>query len=85
MNESLNFSAGSWILIHHACVLKHVSPLATGASVAVLQVLSEVIGSIKLLGRVAFAELVHFLKMSNALIPVLVRGMLWHHAAGQGA
>lgn len=38
---------------------------------AVLQVLAEVVGSIKLLTRVALAEFVHILEMSDAVLQIL--------------
>lgn len=38
----------------------------------VLEVLAEVVGPVELLGRVALSELVHLLKVSDPLIPVLV-------------
>lgn len=34
--------------------------------------LTEVVGAVKLLGRVALSKLVHFLQVANALLPVLV-------------
>lgn len=40
---------------------------------AVLQVLSEVIRTIELLAGITFAEFMHFLQMSQPLIPVVFR------------
>lgn len=42
---------------------------------AVLEMLSEVIRSEELFGRVALSELVHLLQMPNAFIPVLFRSV----------
>lgn len=38
----------------------------------VLEMLAEVVGPVELLGRVALPELVHLLKVSDPLLPVLV-------------
>jgi len=64
-----------WVLFEHASILQHVGPLSTGARVAVLEMLSEVIRSEELFGRVALSELVHLLQMPNAFIPVLFRSV----------
>ncbi len=58
------------VLFHHTCILKHVCPFAAGTNVAVLEVLTEVIGAVELFARVALAELVVFLKMDDAFFPV---------------
>lgn len=41
---------GGWVLVHHTGVLKHVGPLAARPCVAVLEMLSEVVRTVKLLG-----------------------------------
>ena len=48
---------------------------------AVLEVLSEMICSEKLLARVALSELVDVLEMADTLVPVLFRGMTDHRSA----
>lgn len=75
-------SPRGWVLIQHACVLKHVCPLSTGASVAVLEMLPEVVRPVELLGRVALTELVHLLQMPDALVPIQVSGMSRRAYAG---
>lgn len=60
------------ILVHEARILKHVCPFTAGSCVAMLQVLTEVIGAVKFLGRVAFPKLMHLLQVSNTFVPVLV-------------
>lgn len=47
-----------WLLLH-AGIFKDISPLATRACMAVLQVLSEVIRPVEFLDIVALAEFVH--------------------------
>lgn len=59
-------------LVYHASVLEHVGPLATGTSVAVLQVLPEMIGPVEFLACVALPELVHILQVVDAQFPVRV-------------
>lgn len=66
------FSPRRRVLLHQTGVLQHVCPLAAGACVTVLEMLAEVIGPVELLGRVALSELVHLLKVSDPLLPVLV-------------
>ena len=56
-------------LVLHASVLQHVGPLATRTSVAVFQVLAEVIGAEELLRLVAFAEFVDVVEMFGACLP----------------
>lgn len=70
-----------WVLVQKAGVFQHVGPLAAGSGMAVLQMLTEVVGAVKLLGRVAFPKLVHLLKMADTLLPVLVSGSLLHDAS----
>lgn len=59
------------LLLNHAGILKHVGPFPTRPLVAVLEMLSEVVCSVKLLGRVALPELVNVLQVANSIIPVL--------------
>lgn len=40
-----------------------------------LEMLAEVIGAVEFLGAVAFAELVHVLQVSDALVPVRLGSM----------
>jgi len=47
---------------------------------AVLQVLTEVVGAVKLLGRVAFPKFVHLLKMADTFFLILVSSSLLHGA-----
>lgn len=56
-------------LIFHTTVLEHVSPLATGAGVAVFQVLAEVVCAEELLRLVALAELVDVVEVLGASLP----------------
>jgi hypothetical protein len=51
--------------------------------VTVLEMLSEVVGPVELLGGVALSELVHLLKMSDPLFPVLVSSVSRLDAAVQ--
>lgn len=60
------------LFLNHAGVFEHVCPLPTGAGVAVLEVLAEVVGTVELLARVALAKLVHVLEMTDPVLPVLV-------------
>lgn len=60
------------VLLHQTGILQHVCPLAASACVTVLEMLAEVVGPVELLGRVALPELVHLLKVSDPLLPVLV-------------
>jgi hypothetical protein len=57
-------------LIAHARVLEDISPLSARATVAVLEVLPEVVGTIELFGLVAFAELVFLGEMLDAERPL---------------
>lgn len=57
-----------WLILH-ASILQHVGPLAAGTSVAVLQVLAEVIGAEELLGLVALAKFVNVVEMLGASLP----------------
>lgn len=66
-------SRNDWrFLVYHASVLEHVGPLATGTSVAVLQVLPEMISPVEFLACVALPELVHILQVVDAQFPVRV-------------
>lgn len=66
---------GGGILIQHAGVLQHVGPLSAGSSVAVLEVLSEMVCAEELLAGVALPELVNLLQVADTLLPILVRSM----------
>jgi len=57
-------------LVAHARVLEDVSPFSARATVAVLEVLPEVVGAIELFGLVAFAELVFLGEMLDAVPPL---------------
>jgi len=46
-------------------VFEHVGPLSTGSSMAVFEMLPEVVCPVKLLAQIAFAELVHISEMTN--------------------
>lgn len=54
-------SARAGFLLNHTCVLKHVRPLAAAASMAMLQMLTEMISSVELLGKIALPEFVDLL------------------------
>jgi len=58
------------VFFHHASIFQHISPLATGTCVAMLEVLSKVICPVELLARVAFPKLVHVLQMMDPLFPI---------------
>lgn len=72
------------ILVHEARILEHVCPFTAGSRVAMLQVLAEVIGAIKLLGRVAFPKFMHLLQVSNTFVPVLVGRALGKYTTTEG-
>ena len=57
-----------WLVLH-AGVLKHVGPLATCASMAMFQMLAEVIRTEELLCLVTLSKLVHMVKMLRAELP----------------
>ena len=46
-------------LFFHARRFEHIGPLSTGAAVAMLEMLPEMIGTEELLALVAFTEFVH--------------------------
>lgn len=60
-------------LILHASILQHVGPLSTCPSMAMLQVLAKVIGSIEFFGLVALVEFVHISQVLNPTFPILLR------------
>lgn len=70
-------------LVHEAGILKHVCPFAAGACVAMLEMLAEVVGTVELLGRVAFPKLVNLLQVADAFVPVLVSRALWDDATAK--
>ena len=53
----------------HTGILEVVGPFAAGAGMAVFQMLAEVVGAEKLLGRVAFAEFVDVVEVLGSDIP----------------
>ena len=57
----------------HAGILQHVRPFSAGPGVAVLEMLSKVIGAEELFGLVAFAEFVNVGEMSHPGFPVWLR------------
>ena len=59
-------------LILHACIFKHVRPLAACASVTVLQVLSKMICPEELFCVIALPKLVRFLQMPYSRFPILI-------------
>jgi hypothetical protein len=65
-------SSSHWLLLDHACIFKHVGPFPARTRVAVFEVLAEVVGAIKLLGRIALAKFVSVLKVPDPLLMVLV-------------
>lgn len=65
-----------WLILH-TCVLEHVRPLPARACVAVLEMLSEVVCTEKLLRVVALAEFVQIDQMLDPGLPVALR---WHFA-----
>lgn len=75
----------SWVFVNETSILQHVCPLATGSSMAMLQVLTEVIGTVELLVGVALSEFVDFLQMSDPLLPILICSMSRNDAAVEGA
>lgn len=77
MSTPRSLSRG-WVLVHKAGILQHVGPLAAGSGMAMLQVLTEVVCAVKLLGRVALPKLVHLLEVTDALFPILVSGSFLH-------
>jgi hypothetical protein len=68
-------------LLQHTRILQHVRPLAARACVRMLQVLAKMVRAEELLARVALAELVCVLQMSDALVPVLIGNVSWRSAA----
>jgi len=61
-------------LVLHTCVFQHVGPFAAGASVAVFEMLTEVVGAVKFLRVVALAKFVHVGEVLDASLPVGRRG-----------
>jgi hypothetical protein len=58
--------------VFHTSIFEHISPFATSTSMTMLQMLPEMIRPEKLLGMVAFPELMHLLQVSYSEIPVLL-------------
>jgi hypothetical protein len=59
-----------WNLVAHAGILEDVSPFATRATVTMLEMLSEVVGAIKLFRLIAFPKLMLRGEMINADLPL---------------
>lgn len=59
-----------WGLIFHASLFQLVCPLPTSTSVTMLQMLSEVICSEKLLCLIAFAKLVSLVQVVDPILPL---------------
>ncbi len=72
------------ILIHQARMLKHVCPFTASASMAMLEVLTKVVGAVELLGRVAFPKFVHLLQVADTFVPVLVGSALGKDTTTEG-
>jgi hypothetical protein len=64
------------LLFLHASAFQYIGPFPAGPSVAVLQVLPEVVGAVELLRIVALAELVHARQVLEPPIPVYL-GVIW--------
>lgn len=61
----------SWFVLH-ASILQHVGPLSTRSSMAMLQVLAEMVSSVKLFRLIALVKLVHIRQMLNPTVPILL-------------
>lgn len=59
-----------WRLVSHASIFQHVGPFATGACMAMLKVLSEMVGTEELLGLVAFTKFMHVIQVLRSCFPV---------------
>jgi len=77
-------SHGAWTdslfrrrFILHASILKHVRPLPTGPSMAVLEVLTKVVSTVELLRLVALAKFVDMIKVLGSKIPLRRIGELF--------
>jgi len=57
--------------IFHASIFQHIGPFPTRSSMAVLQVLAEMIGSVEFLGLIALVEFVHIGQVFDPAFPVL--------------
>ncbi len=57
---------------HKTGIFEHVGPLAVGTSVAILDVLAHVVGTVKLLGNVAYSEFVNLPQMAATVGAVLI-------------
>ena len=64
---------GFWCLILHASIFQDVGPFPTRTSMAVLQVLAEMVRAEKLLCIVAFAKFVYSGQMLKATVPIRLR------------
>lgn len=62
-----------WKFLAQANGLQHVGPFSALPSVAVFEMLSEVIGSVKLFGMIAFGKFVDIGKVVHPAIPVRLR------------
>ena len=70
------------IFIHHTGIFQHIRPFATSSGVAVFEVLAEMVGTIKLLARIAFSELVYLLEVLGPRLSILIR---YHTTLALGA
>lgn len=61
------------LFFFHTSILKDIGPLAAGTSMAVLEMLAEVVGAEEFLGIVAFAEFVHCGQVLEPTVPIWLR------------
>lgn len=59
-----------WWLVSHTGVLQHVSPFAASPSMAVFQMLPEVVCTEEFLGLVTLSELMHMVQVFRARFPI---------------
>lgn len=57
-------------LVLHASILEHVRPFAAGPMVAMLEVLSEMIGPEELLRLIAFPKIVYVVEVFGTVVPL---------------
>lgn len=60
-NDLIISSPWGRILFKHTSIFQHVSPFTTGAGMAVLEMLSEMVRAIELLGRITLSKFVSLL------------------------
>lgn len=74
-----------WRLVLHASIFQHVGPFPACASVAMFQVLPEVVCPEELLALVALTKFVHMVEVFHAVVPVWrIHEFLTAVAAGIG-